>query len=179
MAFGTSTTWLFCWALGKLNQAQLVSLLPLGGSINLTHRTGISLPSCLESLGNIGTFGLYTGFCILGYCMIFFLVPESKQYVLPAFHLPLDYAYTYRIRYTLEELDRVFSVGVIKHAKFQTQAAMQRLGLQGRGQPKLDLLTWASLSNPVDATIDPSEVETGMVKQEGEKRVENASSASL
>jgi len=55
MAFGTSVTWLFCWGLG------------------------LSLPSCLASIGNIGTFGLYTGLCVLGYFFIFFLVPESKQ----------------------------------------------------------------------------------------------------
>ncbi|KAI1329063.1 sugar transporter-domain-containing protein [Xylariaceae sp. FL0255] len=65
----------------------------------------ITFPLILDALGVIGAFGLYAGFNVLAFIMIFFLLPETKQR-------------------TLEELDYVFAVPNHTFAKYQlTKAA--------------------------------------------------------
>ena len=53
----------------------------------------ITFPFLLDRLQTIGAFGLYAGFNVVAFVMIFFLVPETKQR-------------------TLEELDYIFAVSV-------------------------------------------------------------------
>ncbi|KAI0145122.1 hypothetical protein GGR57DRAFT_494767 [Xylariaceae sp. FL1272] len=66
---------------------------------------GITFPLILNQLGVIGAFGLYAGFNVLAFVMIFFLLPETKQR-------------------TLEELDYVFAVPNRTFAHYQlTKAA--------------------------------------------------------
>ncbi|KAI1350201.1 sugar transporter-domain-containing protein [Xylaria sp. FL0043] len=66
---------------------------------------GITFPFILGRLGTVGAFGLYAGFNVLAFFMIFFLVPETKQR-------------------TLEELDYVFAVPTSKFVSYQvTQVA--------------------------------------------------------
>lgn len=38
----------------------------------------------------------------------------------------------------------MFGVGISKHAKFQVLRSMQRFGLRGRDEPKMELIEWAS-----------------------------------
>ena len=66
---------------------------------------GMTFPFLLETLGTVGAFGLYAGFNVVAFVMIFFWVPETKQR-------------------TLEELDYVFAVPVGKFAKYQTTVAL-------------------------------------------------------
>ncbi|KAI0517432.1 sugar transporter-domain-containing protein [Xylaria bambusicola] len=61
---------------------------------------GITFPFILGRLGTVGAFGLYAGFNVLAFFMIFFLVPETKQR-------------------TLEELDYVFAVPTSKFINHQ------------------------------------------------------------
>jgi sugar porter (SP) family MFS transporter len=61
---------------------------------------GITFPFILSRLGTVGAFGLYAGFNVLAFVMIFFLVPETKQR-------------------TLEELDYVFAVPTSKFVNHQ------------------------------------------------------------
>ncbi|KAI0977302.1 sugar transporter-domain-containing protein [Xylaria arbuscula] len=61
---------------------------------------GITFPFILSRLGTVGAFGLYAGFNVLAFFMIFFLVPETKQR-------------------TLEELDYVFAVPTSKFINYQ------------------------------------------------------------
>ncbi|KAI1437412.1 sugar transporter-domain-containing protein, partial [Xylaria sp. CBS 124048] len=61
---------------------------------------GITFPFILSRLGAVGAFGLYAGFNVLGFIMIFFLVPETKQR-------------------TLEELDYVFAVPTSEFTRYQ------------------------------------------------------------
>ncbi|KAI0398099.1 sugar transporter-domain-containing protein [Xylariaceae sp. FL0594] len=61
---------------------------------------GITFPLILSDLGTVGAFGLYAGFNVLAFFMIFFLVPETKQR-------------------TLEELDYVFAVPTSKFISHQ------------------------------------------------------------
>ena len=53
----------------------------------------ITFPFLLDRLHTIGAFGLYAGFNVVAFVMIFFLVPETKQR-------------------TLEELDYIFAVSI-------------------------------------------------------------------
>ncbi|TGJ85469.1 hypothetical protein E0Z10_g3288 [Xylaria hypoxylon] len=61
---------------------------------------GITFPRILSSLGIVGAFGLYAGFNVLGFVLIFLWVPETKQR-------------------TLEELDYVFAVPSTLFIKYQ------------------------------------------------------------
>jgi len=61
---------------------------------------GITFPLILNDLNTVGAFGLYAGFNVLAFFMIFFLVPETKQR-------------------TLEELDYVFAVPTSKFINHQ------------------------------------------------------------
>ncbi|KAJ7596753.1 hypothetical protein C8J56DRAFT_1011398 [Mycena floridula] len=61
---------------------------------------GLTFPRILASLGPVGAFGLYSGFNVVAFIMIFFLLPETKQR-------------------TLEELDYVFAVPLRRHVKYQ------------------------------------------------------------
>ncbi|KAI1818972.1 sugar transporter-domain-containing protein [Xylaria intraflava] len=61
---------------------------------------GITFPKILSSLGVVGSFGLYAGFNVLGFVLIFLWVPETKQR-------------------TLEELDYVFAVPSTLFIKYQ------------------------------------------------------------
>ncbi|TGJ87173.1 hypothetical protein E0Z10_g1582 [Xylaria hypoxylon] len=63
---------------------------------------GITFPFILARLGTIGAFGLYAGFNVVAFVMIFFLVPETKQR-------------------TLEELDYVFAVPTSKFINHQVK----------------------------------------------------------
>ncbi|KAI1817204.1 sugar transporter-domain-containing protein [Poronia punctata] len=60
----------------------------------------ITFPLILQELGTVGAFGLYAGFNVAAFFMIFFLVPETKQR-------------------TLEELDYVFAVPTSKFVNYQ------------------------------------------------------------
>ncbi|KAI0160002.1 hypothetical protein GGR52DRAFT_582669 [Hypoxylon sp. FL1284] len=65
----------------------------------------MTFPFILDRLETVGAFGLYAGFNLVAFVMIFFLVPETKQR-------------------TLEELDYVFAVPTRKFASYQvTEAA--------------------------------------------------------
>ncbi|KAH7159636.1 hypothetical protein B0J13DRAFT_110121 [Dactylonectria estremocensis] len=64
-----------------------------------------SFPFLLDQLGVVGAFGLYAGFNVVAFIMIFFWVPETKQR-------------------TLEELDWVFAVPVRKFASYQLKVAL-------------------------------------------------------
>ncbi|KAI1353233.1 sugar transporter-domain-containing protein [Xylaria sp. FL0043] len=61
---------------------------------------GITFPKILQSLTVVGAFGLYAGFNILGFILIFLWVPETKQR-------------------TLEELDYIFAVPSTLFIKYQ------------------------------------------------------------
>ncbi|KAI1278538.1 sugar transporter-domain-containing protein [Xylaria sp. FL0933] len=61
---------------------------------------GITFPKILQSLTVVGAFGLYAGFNIVGFILIFLWVPETKQR-------------------TLEELDYVFGVPSTLFIKYQ------------------------------------------------------------
>ncbi|KAI0884081.1 uncharacterized protein GGS22DRAFT_18981 [Annulohypoxylon maeteangense] len=65
----------------------------------------ITFPFILERLNTVGAFGLYAGFNLVAFIMIFFLVPETKQR-------------------TLEELDYVFAVPNRKFASYQLTKAL-------------------------------------------------------
>ncbi|KAI5458647.1 hypothetical protein BGZ63DRAFT_432100 [Mariannaea sp. PMI_226] len=64
-----------------------------------------SFPFLLDRLQTVGAFGLYAGFNVAAFIMIFFLVPETKQR-------------------TLEELDYVFAVPLRKFAGYQISTAL-------------------------------------------------------
>lgn len=64
----------------------------------------ITFPFILDRLGTAGAFGLYAGFNLVAFIMIFFMVPETKQR-------------------TLEELDYVFAVPMGKFASYQVTKA--------------------------------------------------------
>ncbi|KPM40264.1 hypothetical protein AK830_g6268 [Neonectria ditissima] len=66
---------------------------------------GTSFPFLLDQFGTVGAFGLYAGFNVIAFIMIFFWVPETKQR-------------------TLEELDYVFAVPVGKFASYQLKTAL-------------------------------------------------------
>lgn len=61
---------------------------------------GTSFPFLLKQLHTVGAFGLYAGFNVVAFIMIFLWVPETMQR-------------------TLEELDFVFAVPVRKFAAYQ------------------------------------------------------------
>lgn len=61
---------------------------------------GTSFPFLLKQLHTVGAFGLYAGFNLVAFTMIFLWVPETMQR-------------------TLEELDFVFAVPVRKFAAYQ------------------------------------------------------------
>ncbi|KAI1827526.1 sugar transporter-domain-containing protein [Xylaria intraflava] len=61
---------------------------------------GITFPFILSRLSTVGAFGLYAGFNVVAFVMIFFLVPETKQR-------------------TLEELDYVFAVPTREFTRYQ------------------------------------------------------------
>ncbi|KAG0144641.1 hypothetical protein CROQUDRAFT_672231 [Cronartium quercuum f. sp. fusiforme G11] len=60
----------------------------------------ITFPLLLNAFTPQGAFGWYAGWCIIGWVLVFFLMPETKAL-------------------TLEELDYVFSVPTSKHASYQ------------------------------------------------------------
>ncbi|KAJ3931602.1 MAG: hypothetical protein NXY57DRAFT_1006770 [Lentinula lateritia] len=60
----------------------------------------MTFPRMLGTLGPEGSFGLYAGFNVIAFFLIFFLLPETKQR-------------------TLEELDYVFAVPTSKHIAYQ------------------------------------------------------------
>ncbi|KAH8556074.1 hypothetical protein BGW37DRAFT_450874 [Umbelopsis sp. PMI_123] len=80
MSFATFTTWTFSFVLALVFPAQLAAFTP------------------------VGAFCWYAGWCIAGFFLILFFVPETKGY-------------------TLEELDKVFSVPTHKHAAYQWRQA--------------------------------------------------------
>ncbi|KAI0973168.1 sugar transporter-domain-containing protein [Xylaria arbuscula] len=65
----------------------------------------ITFPKILQSLTVVGAFGLYAGFNVLGFVLIFLWVPETKQR-------------------TLEELDYVFAVPSTLFIKYQFTKAL-------------------------------------------------------
>ncbi|KAL7624888.1 hypothetical protein AAE478_004102 [Parahypoxylon ruwenzoriense] len=65
----------------------------------------ITFPFILDRLHTVGAFGMYAGFNLVAFIMIFFLVPETKQR-------------------TLEELDYVFAVPNRKFAAYQVTKAL-------------------------------------------------------
>ncbi|KAI0202505.1 sugar transporter-domain-containing protein [Astrocystis sublimbata] len=65
----------------------------------------ITFPKILASLGVVGAFGLYAGFNVLGFVLIFLWVPETKQR-------------------TLEELDYIFAVPSTLFIKYQFTKAL-------------------------------------------------------
>lgn len=66
---------------------------------------GTSFPFLLERLQTVGAFGLYAGFNVVAFVMIFLWVPETMQR-------------------TLEELDYVFAVPVRTFMKYQLTVAL-------------------------------------------------------
>lgn len=66
---------------------------------------GTSFPFLLERLQTVGAFGLYAGFNVVAFIMIFLWVPETMQR-------------------TLEELDYVFAVPVRTFMKYQITVAL-------------------------------------------------------
>ncbi|KAF6836721.1 hexose transporter [Colletotrichum plurivorum] len=66
---------------------------------------GMTFPFILARLGVLGAFGLYAGFNVVAFFMIFFWVPETKQR-------------------TLEELDWVFALPTSRFARYQVQKAV-------------------------------------------------------
>ncbi|KAI8584426.1 hypothetical protein K450DRAFT_267769 [Umbelopsis ramanniana AG] len=80
MSFATFVTWTFSFILALVFPAQLAAFTPTGA------------------------FCWYAGWCIIGFFLILFFVPETKGY-------------------TLEELDIVFSVPTHKHAAYQWRQA--------------------------------------------------------
>ncbi|KAL2194088.1 hypothetical protein P885DRAFT_71652 [Corynascus similis CBS 632.67] len=66
---------------------------------------GMTFPFLLDRAGVVGAFGVYAGFNVVAFIMIFFVVPETKQR-------------------TLEELDYVFAVPTRKFAKYQVTEAL-------------------------------------------------------
>lgn len=75
-SFGTATIWMFSFVLG------------------------FTLPNMKRSIGNVGVFCFYAGWCGLLFFLVLLFVPETKGY-------------------TLEELDLIFSVPIREHARFQ------------------------------------------------------------
>ncbi|KAI5865276.1 hypothetical protein GGS23DRAFT_419594 [Durotheca rogersii] len=65
----------------------------------------VTFPFLLDRLHTVGAFGLYAGFNLVAFVLIFFLVPETKQR-------------------TLEELDYVFAVPNRKFAAYQVTKAL-------------------------------------------------------
>ncbi|KAI4864909.1 hypothetical protein F4820DRAFT_313938 [Hypoxylon rubiginosum] len=63
----------------------------------------MTFPFILDRLDTVGAFGLYAGFNLVAFFLIFFLVPETKQR-------------------TLEELDYVFAVPSRKFASYQVKS---------------------------------------------------------
>ena len=61
---------------------------------------GFTLPNMKNSIKNEGVFCFYAAWCIVLFVLIFLFVPETKGY-------------------TLEELDLIFGVPIVKHASFQ------------------------------------------------------------
>lgn len=76
MSYATAVTWLFNFVLA------------------------ITFPLLLNAFTPQGAFGWYAGWCIIGWILVFFFMPETKAL-------------------TLEELDYVFSVPTTKHASYQ------------------------------------------------------------
>ncbi|KAH9814218.1 hypothetical protein DFH28DRAFT_895265 [Melampsora americana] len=76
MSYATAVTWLFNFVLA------------------------ITFPLLLNAFTPQGAFGWYAGWCIIGWVLVFFFMPETKAL-------------------TLEELDYVFSVPTAKHASYQ------------------------------------------------------------
>ncbi|WYZ41060.1 hypothetical protein EsH8_IV_001401 [Colletotrichum jinshuiense] len=66
---------------------------------------GITFPFILDRLHVVGAFGLYAGFNVIAFFMIFFWVPETKQR-------------------TLEELDWVFALPTSRFAHYQVTKAV-------------------------------------------------------
>ncbi|KAI0397145.1 sugar transporter-domain-containing protein [Xylariaceae sp. FL0594] len=66
---------------------------------------GITFPKILQSLTPVGAFGLYAGFNVIGFILIFLWVPETKQR-------------------TLEELDYIFAVPSTLFIKYQFTKAL-------------------------------------------------------
>lgn len=62
----------------------------------------ITFPLMLNAFKPQGAFGWYAGWCIIGWVLVFFTLPETKAL-------------------TLEELDYVFSVPTAKHAAYQVK----------------------------------------------------------
>lgn len=60
----------------------------------------VSFPAILKAMGVVGAFGLYAGFNVVAFFMIFLWVPETKQR-------------------TLEELDYIFAVPTRTFMKYQ------------------------------------------------------------
>ncbi|PNS18889.1 hypothetical protein CAC42_5428 [Sphaceloma murrayae] len=61
---------------------------------------GLTWPKIYDAMGATGAFAFYAGLNVTAFIMIFFLLPETKQR-------------------TLEELDYVFAVPTMTHAKYQ------------------------------------------------------------
>ncbi|EGG06494.1 uncharacterized protein MELLADRAFT_86594 [Melampsora larici-populina 98AG31] len=76
MSYATAVTWLFNFVLA------------------------ITFPLLLNAFTPQGAFGWYAGWCIIGWVLVFFFMPETKAL-------------------TLEELDYVFSVPTTRHASYQ------------------------------------------------------------
>ncbi|KAH8164555.1 hypothetical protein CIB48_g3693 [Xylaria polymorpha] len=86
--------------------AGLSTLIPMGNPARLgLVALFVFLFAAFYSPGTVGAFGLYAGFNVLAFVMIFFLVPETKQR-------------------TLEELDYVFAVPTSKFASYQLTEAL-------------------------------------------------------
>lgn len=66
---------------------------------------GTSFPFLLKQASTVGAFGVYAGFNVVAFVMIFLWVPETKQR-------------------TLEELDWIFAVPVAKFARYQLTVAL-------------------------------------------------------
>lgn len=78
MSLATATTWTFNFVLS------------------------LTWPALLRTFGPTGAFCYYSGWNVVGFCLIFLFVPESKGY-------------------TLEELDRVFAIPTKTFAKYQIE----------------------------------------------------------
>lgn len=83
-SFGTATTWMFSFILG------------------------FTLPNMQRSIGNVGVFCFYAGWCVALFILILLFVPETKGY-------------------TLEELDLIFQIPIKKHAEYQIRQSKRFL----------------------------------------------------
>lgn len=63
---------------------------------------GFTLPNMRRSIGNVGVFCFYAAWCILIWFLILLFVPETKGY-------------------TLEELDLIFDIPILEHARYQVR----------------------------------------------------------